>query len=178
MCKILYKGSLASLRFYIFLFSLMLLKTFLCNFLLKRFLAGSGLQIRVHIGKVFSLFLIQNICCGYSKEPSQWDGSFEHPKLMFRLMDKKIIKILGNEMSLSGPMWMLAWIILSPDHINNTAQVSYTRPDGPLVSRVRTDLKSTWIYRTVLKSPWKLNLPWKVLENTQRPWKVLTFYLF
>ena len=30
-----------------------------------------GLQIRVCIGKLFSLFLIQNICCGYSKEPSQ-----------------------------------------------------------------------------------------------------------
>ena len=39
--------------------------------------------------------------------------------------------------------------------------------------RVRTGLKSTWIYRTVLKSPWKFNLPWKVLENT---WKVLEFY--
>ena len=26
------------------------------------------------------LFLNQNICCGYSKEPSQLDGSFEHPK--------------------------------------------------------------------------------------------------
>ena len=27
------------------------------------------------------LFLNQNICCGYSKEPSQCDGSsFEHPK--------------------------------------------------------------------------------------------------
>ena len=42
--------------------------------------------------------------------------------------------------------------------------------------RVRTGLKSTWIYRTVLKSPWKLNLPWKALKNTQRPWKVLEFY--
>ena len=31
----------------------------------------SGLQIRVHIGKLFSLFLIQNICCGYSKESSR-----------------------------------------------------------------------------------------------------------
>ena len=31
----------------------------------------SGLQIRVRIGKLVSLFLIQNICCGYSKEPSQ-----------------------------------------------------------------------------------------------------------
>ena len=25
------------------------------------------------------IFQIQNICCGCSKEPSQWDGSFEHP---------------------------------------------------------------------------------------------------
>ena len=31
----------------------------------------SGLQIRVCIGKLFSLFLIQNICCGYSKKTSQ-----------------------------------------------------------------------------------------------------------
>ena len=31
----------------------------------------TGLQIRVHIRKLFSLFLIKNICCGYSKEPSQ-----------------------------------------------------------------------------------------------------------
>ena len=31
----------------------------------------AGLQIRVHILKLFSLFLIQNICCGYSKEPFQ-----------------------------------------------------------------------------------------------------------
>ena len=30
----------------------------------------AGLQIRVHIGKLFSLFLIQNICFGDSKEPS------------------------------------------------------------------------------------------------------------
>ena len=34
------------------------------------------------------------ICCGYSKEPSQCDGSFEHPKHMFKLMGKKVIKIL------------------------------------------------------------------------------------
>ena len=31
----------------------------------------SGLQIRVRIGNLFSLFLSQNICCGYLKEPSQ-----------------------------------------------------------------------------------------------------------
>ena len=53
----------------------------------------SGLQIRVRIGQLFSLFLIQNICCGCSKEASQWDGSFEHPKHMLKLMGKKIIAI-------------------------------------------------------------------------------------
>ena len=34
----------------------------------------------------FFLFLNQNICCGYSKEPSQRGGSFEHPKHMFKLL--------------------------------------------------------------------------------------------
>ena len=35
------------------------------------YISIAGLQKRVLIGKLFSLFLIQNICCGYSKEPSQ-----------------------------------------------------------------------------------------------------------
>ena len=56
----------------------------------------AGLQIRVRIWKLFFLFLNQNIRCGYSKEPSQWDGSFEHPKHMFKLMIKKIIAILRS----------------------------------------------------------------------------------
>ena len=42
------------------------------------------------------------------------------------------------------------------------------------VYRLRTGLKSTWIYRSVLKNPWKLNLPWKVLEKHSKtlksPW--------
>ena len=33
-------------------------------------------------------FLNQNICCGYSKEPSR-DGSYEHPKHMFQMMCKE-----------------------------------------------------------------------------------------
>ena len=53
----------------------------------------SDLQIRRCIGKLFSLFLIQNICCGCSKEPSQRDGSIEHTQHMFKLMGKKIITI-------------------------------------------------------------------------------------
>ena len=44
--------------------------------------------------KIIFLFFNQNICCGYSKEPSQWDGSFEHPKHMLIIMGKKIFTIL------------------------------------------------------------------------------------
>ena len=53
---------------------------------------------------LFFLFLNQNICCGYSKEPSRWDGyskepsrwdgSFEHPYHMLKLMGKKIFTFL------------------------------------------------------------------------------------
>ena len=42
--------------------------------------------------KIIFLLLTQNICCRYSKEPSQWNGSFEHLKQMFKLMDKIKLK--------------------------------------------------------------------------------------
>ena len=42
------------------------------------------------------LFLNQNICCGYSKEPSRGDESFEHPKHMLKLMGKKMFKIYAR----------------------------------------------------------------------------------
>ena len=57
----------------------------------------TGVQIRVRTGKLFFLFLNQNICCGYSKEPSQRDGSFEHPKHMFKLTGKEINTNLGTQ---------------------------------------------------------------------------------
>ena len=33
----------------------------------------------------------------YSKDPSQWDSSFEHPKHKFKLMGKKIFTILRSK---------------------------------------------------------------------------------
>ena len=50
--------------------------------------------IRVCDRKIISLFLSQNICWGYSKEPSHLDGSFELPKRMLKLMGMKIFTIL------------------------------------------------------------------------------------
>ena len=36
------------------------------------------------------LFLSQNICCGNSKEPSQWEGSLKQSKHVLKLMNKKL----------------------------------------------------------------------------------------
>ena len=33
--------------------------------------------------------------CGYSKETATRDSSFDHKKQMFKLMDKKLLTILG-----------------------------------------------------------------------------------
>ena len=51
----------------------------------------SDLQIRVCIEKLFSLFLIQTICCGTQKNRLNETVLFEHPKHMFKLMGKKIV---------------------------------------------------------------------------------------
>ena len=55
------------------------------------------LKLRVRINRLIFLLFNQNICCGYSKEPSQWDGSFEHPKHMLKCMGKKIFTILHSK---------------------------------------------------------------------------------
>ena len=73
------------------------------NFLDQLSWPTPGLQIRVLTWKLFFLFLNQNICCGYSKEPSRQDGSFEHTKHMIKLIDKKIIAILRKLFLLNWP---------------------------------------------------------------------------
>ena len=50
--------------------------------------AGLKLSLRVRKENLIFFFLNQNICCGYSKEPSHGDGSYEHPKHMLKLMVK------------------------------------------------------------------------------------------
>ena len=57
----------------------------------------------------FFYFYHQNICCGYSKEPSQWDGSFEHLKHMLKLMGKKIFTILRSKFVF---IWASAWALV------------------------------------------------------------------
>ena len=51
----------------------------------------------MRIENLIFLFLNQNMCCGYSKEQSQWDGSFEHLKhIMFKLMGKKYLQFFAE----------------------------------------------------------------------------------
>ena len=67
------------------------------------FVSLSWLQMKEIRGgdwKVIFLFLSKGICYGCSKEPSQWDGSFEHPQYILRLIDKKIFGILCSNICL------------------------------------------------------------------------------
>ena len=64
---------------------------------------SAGLQIRVYNWKLVLLFLDQTICCGYSKELSQWDGSFKHPKHMCKLMGKNLLQFYAQKLFLTGP---------------------------------------------------------------------------
>ena len=43
------------------------------------------------------------MCYGYTKEPSRWDGSFEHLKHRFKLMAKKMI-IYTKKVAKSGSL--------------------------------------------------------------------------
>ena len=64
----------------------------------------SGPQINECTWKLFFSFLNQNICCGYSKEPSQWDCSFEDPKHVLIAWQEKNCNFCTNKFCLTGPM--------------------------------------------------------------------------
>ena len=72
---------------------------------------------------LFFLFLNQYIYRGYSKESSQWDDSFEHPKHMLKLMGKKMLSILCINFCLSKPVLYL-----------NRSECWYGSSDGSGVS--------------------------------------------
>ena len=55
-------------------------------------------------------------CCGYSKEPFQQDGSFEHPKYMFKLIGKEINAILGAQTILIWTYGLLLFFAIFQDN--------------------------------------------------------------
>ena len=112
------------------------------------------------------LFLNQNICCGYSKEPSQWDGSFEHPKHMLKLMGQKIYTCLRwNEcFCLSKPVGPLlkaclrcaifTWhtknkFVWKRKSSENDSQICGKYPH-PEQTEIRTNLLLLWIFLLLL----------------------------
>ena len=52
--------------------------------------------------KSFFLFLNQNICCGYSKEISQREGSFEHPKHILNHNYKPRVLFVGHRQTVQN----------------------------------------------------------------------------
>ena len=50
----------------------------------------SDILFRLSSIKLIFLFLDRNICCGYSKEPSQWDSYLEHQR-MFKQVDNILL---------------------------------------------------------------------------------------
>ena len=64
----------------------------------------SGLYLRECTKKLIFLFLNRNICCGYSKEPSQWDGSFEHSNKCSNWWLRKYLQFYTQKFCLSKPM--------------------------------------------------------------------------
>ena len=103
----------------------------------------TGLQISVCNQKIIFLFLYQNMCCGYSKELSQWDGSFEHPKHMLTLTAKKIFTIVRSKCL---PIWTHALSYICTNHLTvksaptNSLKLRLTsRPTEFKVMRVTCD---------------------------------------
>ena len=69
-------------------------------------------KLRVHTKSLIFLFLNQNICCGYSKEPPQWEGSFEHGKHLLKLIwwVRNYLQFYGQKLCLSLDLWkLLKW---------------------------------------------------------------------
>ena len=64
--------------------------------------------------KKYFLYFWSKTCCGYPKEPSRWDGSFEHPKHMLKLMNKEIFTLVCCFFCLSGHMSLVLSRLLGP----------------------------------------------------------------
>ena len=63
------------------------------NYLLCIFFSPLDKTVKL---KIIFLFLNQNICCGYSKEPSQSGDSFDHKKQLLKMLRKEILTILRS----------------------------------------------------------------------------------
>ena len=84
---------------------------------------SSGLKLWVRNENIIFLFLIQNICCGYLKEPSQWNGSFEHPKHMLKLLSKKYFQFYAENVRWSKPVVFVTNITICLTIVSNNKYI-------------------------------------------------------
>ena len=61
------------------------IKYFMLFIIPLRFFYNDRPLVKRAYQKIFFLFLNKIICCGYSKEPSRLDGSFEHQKTYVKI---------------------------------------------------------------------------------------------
>ena len=83
--------------------------------------------------KIVNIFLSIhfNICFGFSKEPSQWDGSFEYPQHMFWLRNKKINFWLHTLIRRSGWSLISSQTLLILFSFSNLGMPSVGREKSP-----------------------------------------------
>ena len=73
----------------------------------------TGLHIRVCIGKLLSLFLIQNICCGTQKNRLYETDSTEFAQITPFCCIAKVLPGLGIQVRYSWPSWPPEIYVLS-----------------------------------------------------------------
>ena len=129
-----------------------------------------GPQIRVPNWKLIFWFLNQNICCGYSKEPSQWDGSFEHSKQMFKLADKKTIATLCSKILLNWPYAKHSVIqelhcMFNYDHPQYIFWYKIIKLSSMITVPQLSENLHVWIWTLSTCSPEKVNSLYKIAQD-------------
>ena len=148
----------------------------------------SGPELRVCNENLISLLLNQNIYCGHSKEPSQWDGSFEHPKHMFKnWWVRKYLQFYADNFCLSKVVLtcVCLYIFTSFEGIHLHQHLSilwWHRLVCWFVERKNRYRSSTRIYPFLLPGPWgklkKITVPVYRVATQYRLQNSLTFHWF
>ena len=68
------------------------------------------MRLRVGTKILIFLFLNQNICCGYSKEPSQWDGSLCTQNICSNWWIIKYLQFYAQQFCLSKPIYTIVML--------------------------------------------------------------------
>ena len=93
----------------------------------------SDKNVSCTVNCIYSLILPinSNMCFGCSKEPSQWDGSFEHPQHMFWLRNKKTTFQYALLSGCLEESWSLYFKFLPDGRFQRVERGHVSRPSLP-----------------------------------------------